>query len=83
MRSERGGGAGWVGSTKLGRLEMELREMRRRRPGSKAVVFSQVYINTKRSLYSHPECFLFVFVVFVVFVVFLRVRNLTHKYAKN
>lgn len=33
---------GWVGSTKLSRLDMELREMRRKRPGAKAVVFSQV-----------------------------------------
>lgn len=33
---------GWVGSTKLSRLEMELGEMRRKRPGAKAVVFSQV-----------------------------------------
>lgn len=37
-----GGGGGWIGSTKLGRLELELREMRRKRPGAKAVVFSQV-----------------------------------------
>lgn len=37
-----GGGGGWIGSTKLGRLEFELREMRRKRPGAKAVVFSQV-----------------------------------------
>lgn len=33
----------WVGSTKLGRLELELREMRQKRPGAKAVVFSQVW----------------------------------------
>jgi len=37
-----GGGGGWIGSTKLGRLEFELREMRRKSPGAKAVVFSQV-----------------------------------------
>lgn len=37
-----GGGGGWIGSTKLGQLELELREMRRKRPGAKAVVFSQV-----------------------------------------
>lgn len=37
-----GGGGGWIGSTKLGRLELELREMRRKSPGAKAVVFSQV-----------------------------------------
>lgn len=32
----------WVGSTKLRRLELELREMKRKRAGAKAVVFSQV-----------------------------------------
>lgn len=37
-----GGAGGWIGSTKLGRLELELREMRRKMPGAKAVVFSQV-----------------------------------------
>lgn len=34
--------AGWVGSTKLSRLEFELCEMKRQRAGAKAVVFSQV-----------------------------------------
>lgn len=37
-----GGGGGWIGSTKLARLELELREMRKKTPGAKAVVFSQV-----------------------------------------
>lgn len=43
-RGSGGGGktGGWVGSTKLGRLEIELREMKKRRAGAKAVVFSQV-----------------------------------------
>ncbi|CAM9576603.1 unnamed protein product [Ectocarpus sp. 4 AP-2014] len=36
-----GGGGGWIGSTKLARLELELREMRKKTPGAKAVVFSQ------------------------------------------
>ncbi|CAM9160862.1 unnamed protein product [Scytosiphon promiscuus] len=36
-----GAGGGWIGSTKLARLEFELREMRKKRPGAKAVVFSQ------------------------------------------
>lgn len=38
-----GGKSDWVGSTKLDRLELELREMRRKRQGAKAVVFSQVW----------------------------------------
>ena len=45
-----GGGGGWIGSTKLGRLEFELREMRRKRPGAKAVVFSQVLDTSALSL---------------------------------
>lgn len=38
-------GGGWMGSTKLERLEMELQKMKRDRASAKAVVFSQVSVS--------------------------------------
>lgn len=39
-----GDGGGWMESTKLERLVMELQKMKRDRAGAKAVVFSQVSV---------------------------------------
>lgn len=45
-----GDGGGWMESTKLERLEMELQKMKRDRAGAKAVVFSQVSVSSESNL---------------------------------